>query len=307
MKRKYISILVLLELAFVGVVYADDVSLSSGTIINAGGIDMVLGASADLSSLVVNADDFSFTIGAGQTVVITSADRRSITIPSSGTGGTSTSATCESSQSTYTITNPSSGSAATVTVTPGSATCDSSSSTTSTPLGGGPSGYSGGSPYTPAAVVPVTPPTSPSFVPPAVVPPAYVYQPLTASYVFNKPLSQGTRHQDIKRLQQLLNSDDDTKVSLSGPGSLGQETDYFGPATVKAIGKFQKKYGIAKPGQIGYGTFGPNTRAKLNALFGQQQSGTLPSQASDRAAQIKLLQQQLSVLIEQLAKLKKGN
>jgi peptidoglycan hydrolase-like protein with peptidoglycan-binding domain len=41
----------------------------------------------------------------------------------------------------------------------------------------------------------------------------------------------------------------------------------FGPNTLKAVQKFQVKYGIASPGMIGYGRCGPKTRLKLNELF----------------------------------------
>jgi peptidoglycan hydrolase-like protein with peptidoglycan-binding domain len=64
-------------------------------------------------------------------------------------------------------------------------------------------------------------------------------------------------------LQKVLNSDSDTQVSASGPGSKGNETTYFGPATKKAIQKFQVKYGLSGPGRAGYGVFGPKTKAKV--------------------------------------------
>ena len=74
---------------------------------------------------------------------------------------------------------------------------------------------------------------------------------------------------DVKRLQQLLNSDSDTKIAESGIGSFGNETEYFGSLTEKAVQKFQTKYNIAKSGDSGYGYVGPKTRAKLNEVFGQ--------------------------------------
>ena len=73
----------------------------------------------------------------------------------------------------------------------------------------------------------------------------------------------------IKILQQILNNDPDTKIAATGPGSPGNESDFFGPATLKAVQKFQEKYGIAKPGQSGYGNVGPLTRTVLNSLAGK--------------------------------------
>jgi len=48
-------------------------------------------------------------------------------------------------------------------------------------------------------------------------------------------------------------------------------TGYFGPLTLKAVQRFQSKYGIVNSGtsaSTGYGRVGPRTRAKLNELYG---------------------------------------
>lgn len=57
-------------------------------------------------------------------------------------------------------------------------------------------------------------------------------------------LRSGSREPVVKLIQYILNLDPATKVATSGEGSLGQETEYFGPRTVLAVYKFQKKYGI---------------------------------------------------------------
>jgi len=87
----------------------------------------------------------------------------------------------------------------------------------------------------------------------------------TAS-LFTRDMSDGMSGQDVLSLQKILNADPDTRISSQGPGSPGQETDYFGALTGKAVEKFKIKYGIANPGDPGYGAVGPRTRAKLNAL-----------------------------------------
>ena len=123
----------------------------------------------------------------------------------------------------------------------------------------------GGSYITPSATpaVPTVSPATPSLnAQPSV-------RALAVSAAFNRALPSGSKSNDVKRLQQVLNSDPDTRVSSTGAGSPGNETTLFGPATKKAVQKFQVKYGIAKPGQEGYGVFGPKTRAKLLQIFGK--------------------------------------
>jgi len=89
---------------------------------------------------------------------------------------------------------------------------------------------------------------------------------------FTSALSKGSENADVMRLQKLLNSDPDTRVSSSGVGSSGSETNFFGTATENAVKKFQAKYGIVSsgtPATTGYGAVGPATRAKLEEIFGK--------------------------------------
>ncbi len=88
------------------------------------------------------------------------------------------------------------------------------------------------------------------------------------SAIFTKALVVGVASSDVKRLQQLLNSDPDTKIGSSGAGSPGHETTLYGALTKKAVQKFQVKYKVAKPGDIGYGNLGPKTRAMIAKIFG---------------------------------------
>ncbi|MCR4325246.1 MAG: glycosyl hydrolase family 18 protein [Patescibacteria group bacterium] len=87
---------------------------------------------------------------------------------------------------------------------------------------------------------------------------------VSSASAFTRGLDFGATGDDVRRLQELLNTDTDTLVAESGAGSPGRETSYFGPATTHAVEKFQIKYGIAKAGNPGYGYVGPKTRAKLN-------------------------------------------
>ena len=74
----------------------------------------------------------------------------------------------------------------------------------------------------------------------------------------------------VKSLQRILNQDQDTRVVNSGPGSPGNETNFFGLRTKSAVVRFQEKYAgeILAPAGInrGNGYVGFFTRAKLNAL-----------------------------------------
>jgi peptidoglycan hydrolase-like protein with peptidoglycan-binding domain len=89
-------------------------------------------------------------------------------------------------------------------------------------------------------------------------------------YTWTRGLKTGDTGMDVMKLQQFLNSDADTRVSASGVGSAGMETEYFGPATAAAVSKFQVKYrsdilspaGLVNP----TGFFGPGSMAKANAL-----------------------------------------
>ena len=90
----------------------------------------------------------------------------------------------------------------------------------------------------------------------------------SGSGVFTQNMSVGATGNDVMRLQQLLNSDADTKVATEGVGSSGNETTMFGSLTEGAVQRFQVKYNIAKEGDSGYGTVGPMTRAMLQEVFG---------------------------------------
>ena len=86
--------------------------------------------------------------------------------------------------------------------------------------------------------------------------------------ILTRGLQFGSVGNDVKTLQQWLNSDPDTQIAKNGAGSPGLETTKFGPATRAAVQKFQLKYGIVKKGGGGYGMVGPKTRAKLEEVFG---------------------------------------
>jgi hypothetical protein len=86
---------------------------------------------------------------------------------------------------------------------------------------------------------------------------------------FEKNISQGEKSDEVKTLQMFLNNSGFT-LALSGPGSKGNETNFFGPLTVNALIKFQEFYKneILVPLNLtsGTGYFGQKTREFINSL-----------------------------------------
>lgn len=79
---------------------------------------------------------------------------------------------------------------------------------------------------------------------------------------FTQFLKQGSRGQQVSALQEFLKL-----YSEFYPEGL--VTGYYGPASERAVQRFQKKYAIISsgtPSGTGYGNVGPRTREKLNSL-----------------------------------------
>jgi len=255
----------------------DDVTLTTDAIINIDSTDLtVSGSSASIESMTVNANTFTIILQTSSTLTVASSDRKYIF--SDAPGAVTASRTCTSSESTLAL---SGASGVTVTISIGDE-CDASTSSTSGSGGGGtPGSVSTGGGGGAATVPPPAPPLPPP--PPPIVPAAEVAQPSPiaqlVSPVFNRTLLPGISHPDVKRLQQILNADSDTRVAASGVGSPGNETEFYGSLTINAVQRFQKKYGIVSSGTpetTGYGLVGPNTRTALS-LFGV---GVMPAKAA---------------------------
>jgi hypothetical protein len=99
--------------------------------------------------------------------------------------------------------------------------------------------------------------------------PAYSPQPSsvrsTSAQSASRPLSPGSTGEGIRSLQKALNSKGFI-VASSGPGSVGLETSYFGPATEDALKRFQcRTLSVCSgtPTTTGYGNLGPMTRSLL--------------------------------------------
>lgn len=93
-----------------------------------------------------------------------------------------------------------------------------------------------------------TPPINPNVPKPTVLP-------------ISPVLRQGASGPGAKLLQKALNYLGFT-VASSGAGSPGNETEFFGPKTEAALGKFQKAYGLKADG-----IYGPITKTILQVLI----------------------------------------
>ncbi len=94
----------------------------------------------------------------------------------------------------------------------------------------------------------------------ASVPPIPPNPPTAAS--FGRNLSVGMVGEDVRNLQKYLNQNG-FAVSVSGAGSAGNETTYFGFATKAALIKFQTAHAVELGISQGTGYFGPLTRALI--------------------------------------------
>lgn len=250
----------------------------------------VLGGTFD--SVTVNNANFEFSMSAGSSIEITSADKKNFTVSPS----IASTLQCETSQSRFVVSKGQGATTETITITP-SGTCGSSGSLSggspgSVSTGGGGGGSSGGSSPAPTSIptpipvstVPAPVPTSasaPSASPtialiqqqiaaimariaslrggqatpaPTAVPPAYG--------VFARVINPGERNDEVHRLQQLLAQD----PAIYPEGTV---SGYYGALTRNAVRRFQLKYGvISSENDLGNGRVGPKTRAKLNEIFG---------------------------------------
>lgn len=106
----------------------------------------------------------------------------------------------------------------------------------------------------------------------------------------NRNLKLGVSGEDVRVLQQILNADTRTMIAVSGSGSAGNESTYFGAKTKLAIIKFQELYRneVLTPAGLtkGNGYVGALSRAKLAALC-KASGGTQSSPASTPTSETK--------------------
>ncbi|MCF7816079.1 MAG: chitobiase/beta-hexosaminidase C-terminal domain-containing protein [Candidatus Pacebacteria bacterium] len=175
------------------------------------------------------------------------------------------------------------------------------SQTTNSSGGGGRGGGSGSS-SSKATTVAVA--TSTTAVP--VVPTAPTETPISptvssaTTLTLNRNLILGDEGEDVRSLQKFLNAQGFI-VALSGLGSVGNETTYFGAATKAAVIKYQNAHAVdilTPAGLIsGTGYVGPSTRTYMG-MEQVEVASTQPTSIRALLQLLALLQEQLRVLLE---------
>src|SRR3989338_11194284 len=253
----------------------------------------VLGGTFD--SVTVNNSSFDFSMSAGSSVDITSADKKNFSV-SPSLGATTQ---CESSQSRIVLSKGQGATTETITVTP-SGSCSSSSGgggapgSVSTGGGGGGGGSSAPAPAPVSAPAPAPVSAPAPVLAPASSPIALIQQQIAiilariaslrsgqaapaappAYGVFARVMNPGERSDEVHRLQQLFAQD----TSIYPEGTV---SGYYGTLTRNAVRRFQLKHGVIRSAdELGNGRVGPKTMAKLNEIFGGSPASVMPSPAA---------------------------
>ena len=101
-------------------------------------------------------------------------------------------------------------------------------------------------------------------------PPTSVGMPAWCSTDWNRSLRVGDQGEDVKKLQQFLNSNTATRIAASGFGAPGNETTYFGEKTAAALARWQEqnREGVLTPAGLssGSGYFGEISQRWMKRL-----------------------------------------
>src|SRR3989338_5959238 len=288
--KTYLTALLSFLIAPVLAFGALDVSMGGSSVITVGGINLTVSDTATLDYITVNSDSFDVRLSPGSTITVSSADRKALAV--TPTSGYTTANTCTSGASSITLDMPAThpGPYIVLTVTPSSSACDASSGGGSPGATSGGGGGGGGSVPTPVyTVIPGTTSSAASVASSAssASPGATVTQTTTGqtttktistpsgiTITITKSLKVGSQNSEVRSLQQALAQDKTIYPE-------GLATGYYGPATRNAIIRFQKKYGIEPVGYVG-----PQTKKKLNEIYGQTTAASSSPQASSAASSV---------------------
>ncbi len=109
---------------------------------------------------------------------------------------------------------------------------------------------------------------------------------------FSTSLSLGSSGPQVLALQKILNQDPRTHIADTGPGSPGNETDYFGLLTKDAVIRFQEEYatsilvpaGLTKAsGYVGSYTLAKLTELSASPVSSKDTAASTPSTATQTA------------------------
>lgn len=119
-------------------------------------------------------------------------------------------------------------------------------------------------------------------------------------YTWTRNLSMGSTGDDVRQLQQFLNGNPQTVVASTGAGSPGNETKYYGPATARAVSKFQEVYASAILTPLGLtkgtGGFYSSTRNHANSMCQtDSSSGVAVTGPSDQSPVVQVAGDALAV------------
>lgn len=254
----------------------NDVTLTTDAIISVGGYTLdVSGSSATIQSITVNADNFSVTLGSGSAITVTSPTLQQL---SSDVQSDVVSNPCTGSASSISLAYSGAGTVTNV-ITPSATVCSGSGSTPApAPSGGGGGQIYGSSPTAPGYVntnptvtstlIGVQTVSAATSTASGGAPGNTSIATTASSYVFSQNLQYRATSPEVAELQKYLNAHGFT-VAAAGPGSPGNETDFFGLLTYAALVKFQDAHAaeILTPVGLtqGSGYFGPATRAFVNS------------------------------------------
>jgi hypothetical protein len=97
----------------------------------------------------------------------------------------------------------------------------------------------------------------------------------SCSYNFTVNMKKGTRNAQVMDLQKVLNNYPQTTIALSGAGSKGMETSYYGAATANAVARFQELHAADTLAPIGATKGTGNAFALTRAVLNQICNGSV--------------------------------
>jgi hypothetical protein len=133
--------------------------------------------------------------------------------------------------------------------------------------------------------------------------------PLSNCEIPDLDLALGATGPAVRQLQEFLNQSIDTQINTNGAGAPGQETEYFGSLTAKAVARFQSKYATAILTPLGLsqgtGYWGVSSRHQAEMLCHDNSDPITPQNNSanqqdpqDISSELSKLEQQSGISLD---------